>query len=143
MGIEVLLPLILQYGLQYGLPWAIQLIDIIKKPTVTWDEIQAFFATARTPYGLTPQLLAPITFLGTLVPAVPAVAGPPDVDPKLVIVSIKPPLTGPVICNSLGDCWVLQSMATVVRTKGTDGEYWVVGVMRFWVTQAALTAAGL
>lgn len=135
--------LLLQYGLQYGLPWVVQLIEIIKKPSLTWDEIQAFFATAKEPYGLTPQLLQPLTFLGTLIPATAAVTGPADVDPRNVITQIKPPNTAPVICNAAGDCWYVTSMSAVVRTKSDGGEYWVIGATRFWVTAAALTAAGL
>lgn len=56
---QALLPLIIQYALQFGLPAAIQLIDVLKKDNMTWDEIQQAFKTAETPYGLTPQIVPP------------------------------------------------------------------------------------
>lgn len=54
---QVLLPLIIEFALQYGIPAAINLIDVIKKDTISWDDIQDAFSKAQTPYGLTPEIV--------------------------------------------------------------------------------------
>jgi hypothetical protein len=53
---EALIPLLIQYAIQYGIPAVLALIETLKKKEMTWEEIQAAFAVAETPYGLTPEI---------------------------------------------------------------------------------------
>lgn len=52
-----LLPILIEYAITYGIPAVISLIETLKKPEMTWDEIQAAFKVAETEYGLTPEIV--------------------------------------------------------------------------------------
>lgn len=139
-----LIPLILEYTLKYGVPAATALIEMFKKETITWDDWLAVFATAQTPYGLTPQIVAGVVDLGVVTGESPMPAGPPPgVATDKVIVKILPdPTLDPkrrLFCNYAGNCWsVLLSEFT--RAKLGEGETWTnTAGLTFWIPDTLLT----
>lgn len=144
---EALLPLIIQYSIQYGIPAVVSLIDIIKKPSMTWDEIQAAFKVAETPYGLTPQITGDTPTAHDLGVIIPPVSDPPTgtiptefQTSPFVIVKISHSGQGVTICNAKGNCWLIFDESTIVKTAvtGPDGQVWQVGNQKFFVLPEAL-----
>lgn len=129
-----LIPLIIEYSLKYGIPAVTQLIQVISKPSMTWEEIQAAFAVAETPYGLTPQLTEPLTDLGVIAAHSPSVSatGAPDGFPMAnVIVSLKRDPGSPAVtlCNAAGNCWFVPDESKIVKAS----QLWTVGAVQFWM----------
>lgn len=72
-----LVALLIEYAVKYGIPAVLELINTIKQPTMTWDDIQAAFKMAETPYGLTPELVAKPAPSPVAAAVAAAVATPP------------------------------------------------------------------
>lgn len=142
MPVAALLPLILEFTLKYGIPAATQLIEMFKKETITWDDWLAVFNTAATPYGLTPQIVNPVTDLGIVTPESPPTTEtiPTGIDPWKVIVKVKAGIVPGTLdlCNSAGNCWTVLP-GTFTRAKTGPGETWTVSNgMTFYLTAAAV-----
>ena len=148
---EALLPLVIQYAIQYGIPAVVSLIDIIKKPTMTWDEIQAAFKVAETPYGLTPQIVnaAPTAHdLGVLDIALPAWSDYPtgsiptqfQGSPNVIVKITRDNPPSVIICNNNKKCWLVFDESTIIKSTMTapDGQVWTVGDQQFFVVPEAL-----
>lgn len=134
--------LIVQAALQYGIPFAQQVIALFQKTTVTLDDWNKLFAIAHTPLGVTPDLTitGPITDLGVIESAVPPPSADPDV-PNTAIVIVKKtvnpvgyPAGAVILCNAAGNCWVIYSMSAVT----VNGNTWAVkGGPTFWLAPSA------
>lgn len=135
MGPAVI-PIILQYALQYGVPAVMEIIKLFQKDAITVADWEAAFAVAQTPYGLTPQLLqsGPVPFpVGQ--PTDPPKDVPAGVTPEQVIVTIKPDVTPgwKWFCNYKNDCWYVL-LSEFTKTALGTGQLWTNAAgLRFYL----------
>lgn len=139
---EALIPLILQYALQYGVPAAISIINAIKKPEATLDDLAAALQVAQTPYGLTPNMAlinsAGVVDLGAIVGTTAAPTPPAGFTVDQVAVRVDVSGITRTVCNTAGNCWFIPDFSKVVVAPGAGGAAWTIGTKQFWIPTSVL-----